>query len=1446
MKRNRWIAALLAMSLAVSASTGSITALGANGAPQGSTALVNPKVNSRINPLGIDDTDPVFSWQLDSNIIGQSQASYQIKVYKEAPDGELVWDSGVQTSTASTQIEYGSTGEAQPLEACTRYYWTIDVTDATGESLTYQDASYFETGLMDSTLSAWDGAQWIGANDYYVNAQELPVYNIDYTLKLVPESTKVSFLFGADDQRLLDATKNNYLIEGENYIAYELDASSLPAKINIWRAGYCPEDIEAGRTLVSTLEVPETVINQDNLYAPHAFHLVNSGNAVALTLDGTAIGKAVTLNPLNKTVDVPTYPLLGDIGFEAEAGQVAMVTDLSVSNYRTPNGVLFGENTGATYSIFQGQRGLSVADGTIYVNGGVSGIRSYSDPSYGSMPMLRTELQADKEIEDARLYITARGVYEMYINGERMSDDWFNPGNNQFQDSMPYSTYDVTDMLQTGENAIGVMLGSGWWSDQMSFTIGNYNFFGDKPGLLAKLVVEYTDGDTEEIVTNTEDWKYYDDSPVVYAGFFDGEVYDATKEAAIENWATADYDDSGWETPDVIKAASEGFETPALVGKSDEPARVVQTIDAKFHSEPKDGIFVYDMGTNMVGVPQITIPASVPAGTKLTIRYAESIYPDLPEDNPYNYGDLAGMILTENYRAAMSTDTYIKGSDQEETFVPSFTFHGYQYIEISGVEEAIPEEDIKGLVISSLSSQASHYESSNSLTNQLFDNIMRSTYGNHLSIPTDCNQRNERMGWTGDANVFSRTATFMSDLDQFYSNWMRIMRDSQSHVRDGQYPNTSPAYVADNSQTGSFSISWSAAGIVVPWQCYQQYNDTSLIEEHFDSMKSCVDSMGKNVADGHSYILKTGGLAEHLSLESTDSVYCSNIVYIYLLDIFSQMADAIGRTDVAAQYRELYNNTKAEWNDVFVNPETKEARTLSGTPINTQAAYDLAIAHGVIADESRDAYAQHLVEACERGYQGEPYTITTGFIGTAPLLPALTETGKIDAAYKMFEQTNYASWLYPVTQGATSIWERWNSYTDDNGYAGNNGMNSFNHYALGAVGAWMINYQIGIQTDADAPGFQHFILQPTPGGAFTYVNGSYDSYYGTIVSNWTADGSGNLTSYTAEVPANTSATLYLPVSADAVKDFEGVDGVTFLGVTEHNGMQAAAFELTSGGFAFAVKDGKLTVSTADGYVSVAQADKTILNKVIAYAQAQKESAEFENVIPMVQESFTAALDEAKAVSESLFAGQAAVDKAWQDLMLEIHKLGFVKGDKTSLFTLITVGNSYNLDNYVEAGKAEFTAALSAAQTVYDDPNAMQIEVDGAMESLLNAMVNLRLKADKSLLTAAVAETAVADLSLYTPESVELYNQARANADAVLADETLTVDDQAAVSAAADGLRAAYSGLTLLEAGGAAPVAGDTALTTGTGNAKTGESAPIAVAVALLALAGAAVIGRKRR
>ena len=368
------------------------------------------------------------------------------------------------------------------------------------------------------------------------------------------------------------------------------------------------------------------------------------------------------------------------------------------------------------------------------------------------------------------------------------------------------------------------------------------------------------------------------------------------------------------------------------------------------------------------------------------------------------------------------------------------------------------------------------------------------------------------------------------------------------------------------------------------------------------------------------------------------------------------------------------------------------------------------------------------------------------------MLPALTEGGNIEDAYKMLEQTEYASWLYPVTQGATSIWERWNSYTVENGYGGNNGMNSFNHYSLGAVGAWMMGYQVGIQRD-DTAGFQSFELQPTPGGSFTYTNGSYESDYGTIVSNWTAN-QGKLTSYEAVVPANTTATLYLPVSEEVVADFTAIDGITYVGMEEHNGQMTAKFNLEAGGYNFALQDGKLVASIADGYVADATetADKAILTSVIEYADAAKASGEYDNAIESVQKSFDEALTNAKAVAENDAATQEEVDAAWKTLLNEIHKLGFVAGDKTELASLIAAAEEIDLSKYVEAGQAEFTAALEAAQSVYKDGDAMQAEINEVADKLLNAMLNLRYKADKSILEEVVAKANQIDANVYTAES----------------------------------------------------------------------------------------------
>ena len=445
----------------------------------------------------------------------------------------------------------------------------------------------------------------------------------------------------------------------------------------------------------------------------------------------------------------------------------------------------------------------------------------------------------------------------------------------------------------------------------------------------------------------------------------------------------------------------------------------------------------------------------------------------------------------------------------------------------------------------------------------------------------------------------------------------------------------------------------------------------------------------------------------------------------------------------------------------------------------------------------------------------------------------------------MFEQTEYASWLYPVTQGATSIWERWNSYTHDNGYGGNTGMNSFNHYSLGAVGAWMMAYQVGIQRDETA-GFKSFVLQPTPGGSFTYTNGSYESTYGTIVSNWTAE-NGALTSYEAVVPANTTATLYLPVSEDVAMTFKNIDGVTFQGMEEHNGQMTAKFSVLAGGYTFTVQNGILVAAVDEGYVSESTADKGILRSVLAYAEEQYASEEFDKVIASVQESFTAALENARAVDADLNAEQEQVDSAWQSLMTEIHKLGFIRGDKTTLGKLIEVANGYaeNIERYTEATAKVFIPALDEAKAVYNDADAMQGEVSEAESALLEAMEQLRYKGDKTILEAVLAEANKVDTAQYTAETVAAFQAAKEAAEAVYGNDNAT---QQEINTAAAELSEAMNGLKAVETESVntPEVQGDKTLTTAGSNAKTGETAPIAVVATLFALTGAGVLLNKKK
>ncbi|WP_069986809.1 family 78 glycoside hydrolase catalytic domain [Massilioclostridium coli] len=1428
--KTKILSVLLSVAMLASMTATVIPASAANGY---STTITSMETNSLEDATTVDDTTPRFSWAMDSNLIGQKQTAYQIRV-TNVETGEEVWNSGKVEDSNSTWVEYP--GTATPLQPKTAYEWVVTVWDKNGTPVV-SEPEQFTTGLMSEDLSTWEGAEWIGADELYLDAASMPVYRMNYTMRIKQGGEKSGFVFGADDPRFSATIYNNYLIHGENYIAYQLNVSQMPATVEVYRVGYCSTDTV--ETPIATIEVPETIINDKNKNGFHDYEIVISGNQMeSMSIDGQKISDALTLNPGGTEL----YPRLNSIGFiTSENNQKATdFSNISIKNYREPQAEVFGKDTGATYDIFEGIKGVTVKeDGSILVN---KGMLAYADPSYGSIPMLRKDFTADKEIERATVYATARGIYEMSINGQRVGDEYFTPGNSDYRQQIQYTSYDVTKLLQKGENTIGATLASGWYGDEASFNLTDYNFYGDHQSFLAMMEIKYTDG-TSSIVKTDDTWQYYGEGPVRYAGNFNGETYDANLEAAVAGWDTPDYDASAWRAATVMDSKVSGYE-PKIVAKTDEGVKQVETLDATFVSKETRGddnhtVYIYDMGTNMVGVPQITLPEGE-AGQEITLRFGESIYPDLPENNEYNYGDLAGLILTENYRTALSTDRYtMKGAEGGETFVPEFTFHGYRYIEISGVDEQIPEENIKGIVLSSITEQTSNFDSSNELVNQLFENIMRSTYGNHLSIATDCPQRDERLGWSGDAQVFSRTATYMADMNSFYGNFLSLMRDAQGK-QDGTYDKYAPSYNAVVGNAMNLGYCWQAAGVVVPYETYLQYGDTSIITEHYDSMKLHMDGMMSKKAAGKEYLTSnTGFLADHLSVASTDTPMLSNATFYYVTKAMADMAAAIGETEDAQLYSDYAAGIKAEWNATYVDPETHKT-TASGKVQDTQASYSLPLAYDVF-DETNKPYAEdYLVEACAR----ENYTITTGFVGTAPLLPALTEGGNIEDAYKMLEQTEYASWLYPVTQGATSIWERWNSYTVENGYGGNNGMNSFNHYSLGAVGAWMMGYQVGIQRD-DTAGFQSFELQPTPGGSFTYTNGSYESDYGTIVSNWTAD-QGELTSYEAVVPANTTATLYLPVSEEAVADFTAIDGITYVGMEEHNGQMTAKFNLEAGGYNFSLQDGKLVASIADGYVAdeTETADKGILNSVIEYADAAKASGEYDNAIESVQKSFDEALTNAKAVAENDAATQEEVDAAWQTLLNEIHKLGFVAGDKTELASLIAAAEEIDLSKYVEAGQAEFTTALEAAQSVYKDGDAMQTEINEVADNLLNAMLNLRYKADKSILEEVVAKANQIDANAYTAESYAVLEAALKDANAVLANENATQEE---VDAAVTNVQSAMDSLVAVEGtetetpttDNNATQTGQESTTTKANAAKTGDIAPIA-GIAVLAVAGAAL------
>lgn len=1450
-------------------------------------SIVNLKTDGLLDPLGIDTTEPVFSWQMDSDLVGAKQAAYQVVVKDDA--GKVVWDSGQVKQSESIGIRY----EGEELKAATRYTWTVAVTDNSGDTVTSEPAT-FETGLMST--AQWD-ADWIGG-ELTMYARTMQFFDFTAELQIPEGSEKASVVLFADEFRLKNSVFNTRRLENDvNYMRYEVDLTDESSpKLNIYVVGYTDGAGDPENTPNRTIDIPAEALGADNA---HDWISISIGNNRTCSINGVSVGAPTGIPSIGSRIS-----MLGSIGFAVPANGEAVYKNMQVfqnGGRYTTRECVFGPSTGATYAIFEEMPGVAVREDQITVTGGASGNLQYADPSYGSEPMVRKQFstQNGKTIKSARVYATAQGIFEAYVNGEKLGEnEWLAPGYNEYREQMPYETYDVTDLLNAGgENVIGAQLGEGWWTGYWThMNIANY--YGDQPAFMAQLVITYTDGTSERIVTDST-WSYTHEGPVEYASLIMGERYNALTAEAMEGWAEPGYTPKEeWKPANVIPTRK-AFQNYEMVTRYDEPVRVYDELTAQdvwaTRSEfgESNNSYIYDMGENISGNPQLIIPDGyVDEGAEVIIRMAEVLYPEATEeasqeaiDAGYFNEDIAGMLMCENYRTALSTDFYIaKAGDQ--VYEPHFTQHGYRYLEITGLNKPLPKENVKTLVLSSVEI-TSTFESSNPLVDRLFKNAQNSQSSNYISLPTDCPQRNERLGWLGDAQVFSVTAAYNADVYEFVRNFMRTLRSEQDER--GALPIYAPSHPNYDLETGELlglmlpgqaggdgngCISWSGAIILMPYNAYKAYGDTRIIEENFDTMVKYLNFLdegdvyvGVDNGDGTygqrlepALTTKSGGLADHLSRVSTDSNLLNNALYGYLYKITSEMAEAIGRDDLVDEYYEHYLDTREAWNRVYLDPETGKTQTAASyNPAtgaytapriqDTQSSYANALRYDMVTDERViDHYLETIRNASASsindGYPVYDYSITTGFSGTPNVVPALSKYGYVEDAYKMLEQTEYASWLYPVTQGATSIWERWNGFTLESGFAGQNGMNSFNHFAFGAISEWMMAYQLGITTDG--AGYHDFVLQPTPGGSFTYSKGSFESAYGRICSGWEYKDNGDFL-YSAVVPANSTATLYLPVEQDALSQFVNIDGVTFAGMTERNRQTVAQFTLQAGSYQFTVSDGVLSASLQDGVVSSSQADKSILRRVLSYAEAAYASDEFDTVIADVQESFAAALHAAREIDADLNAGQEEVDTAWINLMKEIHKLGFVRGDKTALGLLIEVAESYQaqIDRYTPSTAQPFTAQLTSAKATFEDGNAMQGDVAEAERALLDAMVNLRYRADKSVLEAVLAEASEIDTAAYTAQSVAAFQAANEEAIAVRDNADATQEE---VNNAVDKLKEAIGGLAATEpaANQNNGVNGDATLTTGSGNAKTGDAAPITVALSILLLAGAGLLRSKKK
>ena len=735
---------------------------------------------------------------------------------------------------------------------------------------------------------------------------------------------------------------------------------------------------------------------------------------------------------------------------------------------------------------------------------------------YLPAPYLRKEFTVATGVKRAIIYATAQGVYELSLNGQRVSNDVFMPGWTDYKQRIYYTAYDVTDLLKEGPNAIGAILGDGWFRGNIS-CVGQ-NKYGNKLRFKAQLHIDYDNGQSK-ILTTDSDWKA-SYGPILESDMQAGEVYDARLE--MPGWNQAGFDQSSW-SPIVTGSSIK----PLLQAYPGVPVRAVKELPAVKVTEPTPGTYVFDLGQNFSGWARLKVNGQ--AGDEVTMIFAEMLKDD-------------GSAYTINLRSARAVDTYVLKGGGEEVWEPRFTFHGFRYVQVTGLKEKPTADAITGIVLYSDSPESSSFECSNPMVNKIQENIVWGQRSNYLEVPTDCPQRDERLGWTGDTQVFIRTGCYNQDVSEFFTKWMVDLMDTQN--RQGLFGNQAPVF------HGHGAAAWACAGIICPWTIYKVYGDTRMIETHYDAMVRYMDACGKDGLGGRKAHTWGDWLAP---AGRPPTALISAAYHAYTTSLMAEMAVALGKIDDATKYNKQFQDIRAHFQKTFVKADGKIESEL-------QTAYCMALSFDLLTAAQRKQAEAHLIERIKK----DNYHLSSGFLGIPILLPTLTDMGRSDIAYRMIQNTTYPSWGYSIEQGATTIWERWNSYSKDKGF-GDVKMNSFNHYSLGACGEWMFRSMLGIETDG--AGFKKITMKPELGEGITWAKGHYDSIQGRISSDWKIE---NKTfHWNITVPANTTATVYVPAKDAAAVTESGkaaaeAEGVKFLRMENDR----AVYQVAAGSYGF--------------------------------------------------------------------------------------------------------------------------------------------------------------------------------------------------------------------------------------------------------------------------------------